>query len=151
MGVNQEDCQRGTSCSLWLQRMPLSLFTWKVHPLATEDATITFFDFVFVQCDEMESSLFRFFHWVVPLLLCVWACLLLAGITSLLGSGVYTAAYPLHDVSGEMILQVVLFISEVMSHFSKNPPVFQQSLSFSREILMKKAQSQMTERWESSF
>ena len=30
---------------------------------------------------------------------CVCVCFLSAGITSLLGSGVYTAAYPLHDVS----------------------------------------------------
>lgn len=30
---------------------------------------------------------------------CICVCFLSAGITSLLGSGVYTAAYPLHDVS----------------------------------------------------
>lgn len=45
-------------------------------------------------------------------------CCRLAGITSLIGSGVYTAAYPLHDVSIIITLITVVVIS-LFLNFSK--------------------------------
>lgn len=49
-------------------------------------------------------------------------CFLSTGITSLLGHGVYTAAYPLHDVSSPRATTLILMMLTVNRVFSHAGP-----------------------------